>query len=207
VAGSHCFSAMSHFRLRPGGVCRYAWRFVIPVSTVTCGTPNSELQPPHLIVGCVEKRGPRSEKIIRNGVAPVGRTAHWKITMVDNEDVSRCEQALRAVLPVFEIIITYPNPNQVIDVTNLEAAERKRRSFCVQFLVEVRHLRDLLENAEDRQQLKKDTNEYMKNLNGIMNLFDCNVLDIVEDEASGMKPLVRAFSPSATSSLESPNND
>jgi hypothetical protein len=127
--------------------------------------------------------------------------------MVDNENVNRCEQALRAVLPVFEIIITYPNPNQVIDVTDLEPAERKRRSFCVQFLVEVRHLRDLLENAEDRQQLKKDTNEYMKNLNGIMNLFDCNVLDIVEDEASGMKPLVRAFSPSATSPLESPNND
>lgn len=106
--------------------------------------------------------------------------------MIDELESKACEKILLAVLPLFEAAVTDPDPSAIIQVENLSDHERRGRSFCAKFLAEVRKLRKLIKTAEDHKSLNRIADEYVKNLTGILTLFDCHVGDGVVDEVSGL---------------------
>jgi hypothetical protein len=100
--------------------------------------------------------------------------------MTRNKDERTCEKALLAVLPLFEFSVTSPEPNAIIQIENLDNDARRLQTFRAKFLVEVRRLRKLLKDIENNNYLDTDSDEYIKNLTGTLDLFDCHISDDVD---------------------------
>ncbi|KAH7351356.1 hypothetical protein BKA65DRAFT_476678 [Rhexocercosporidium sp. MPI-PUGE-AT-0058] len=95
--------------------------------------------------------------------------------MIDDSESKRCENVLLLILPLFESVITEPDPDAKVPVDNLSDNERRARSFKAKFLVEVRNLRRLIRSFNDHDGLDRTSGDFVKNLSGILTLFDCNV--------------------------------